>query len=208
MRIVPLLCLLSVLPLTACAESAERNAPDAATSGTDAVPAASTDPQSTFWASLRELCGQAFSGVMTQSIPPDNSFDGKALVMHVRECDEDTIRIPFFVGDDRSRTWVLSRTDDGLRLKHDHRHQDGSEDEVTQYGGDTGAEGSATTQEFPADAHTAEIVPAAATNVWTVEVHPGRTFVYGLRRVGSDRLFRVEFDLTAPVEEPPPPWGA
>jgi len=127
--------------------------------------------------------------------------------MNVRACG-DEIRVPFHVGENRSRTWVFSRTADGLRLKHDHRHEDGSEDAVTQYGGDTAEAGSSTLQEFRADAFTAELLPAAATNVWSVEIHPGQTFVYALRREGTERRFRAEFDLTAPVSAPPPPWGS
>src|SRR5690606_36214968 len=128
-------------------------------------------------------------------------------VMHVRECAENEIRIPFHVGEDRSRTWVLTRTETGLRLKHDHRLEDGSEDEITQYGGDTASEGDAEWQEFPADAFTASLIPAAATNVWMIEIIPGERFAYALRREGTDRRFRVEFDLTTPVEAPPAPWG-
>lgn len=165
-------------------------------------------PTDAFWASLRSLCGQAFAGRVTEAIPADTVFSRAELVMHVRECSADSIRIPFHVGPDRSRTWVITRTPDGLRLKHDHRHQDGSEDAVTQYGGDSRAPGTATAQEFPADAHTAVIVPAARTNVWTVEVVPGQRFAYALRREGTERRFRVEFDLTRPVPAPPPPWGA
>ena len=43
---------------------------------------------------------------------------GKALVMHVRGCDEPSkqLLVPFHVGDDHSRTWVITRTADGLRL--------------------------------------------------------------------------------------------
>ena len=47
---------------------------------------------------------------------------------------------------------------------------------------------------------------AGANNVWAVEVIPGRTFAYELRR--PNRFFRVEFDLTKPVAAPPAPWGA
>ena len=65
--------------------------------------------------------------------------------------------------------------------------------------------GTAATQDFHADAYTADLVPTAATNIWTVEVHPGETFAYALRREG--RRFRVEFDLTAPIDAPPAPWG-
>ena len=67
--------------------------------------------------------------------------------------------------------------------------------------------GSDTRQEFAADVHTATLIPAASTNVWTVEVGPGERFSYALRREGTDRRFRVDFDLTRPVAAPPAPWG-
>jgi hypothetical protein len=165
--------------------------------------------QQGFWASLQALCGRAFQGHVVQDTPGgDDTFSNSALVMHVRECGEAEIRIPFHVGEDRSRTWVLTRTDQGLRLKHDHRRPDGTPDEVTQYGGDTGAPGTAEWQEFPADTYTATLLPAAATNVWTVEVIPDTTFAYALRREGTERRFRVQFDLTRPVAPPPAPWGS
>jgi hypothetical protein len=164
-------------------------------------------PQEAFWSALQELCGQAFEGELVERVPPDDVFTGRHLVMHVRECDDQVIRIPFHVGENRSRTWVISRTDDGLRLKHDHRHEDGTDEELTWYGGDTAEPGSAYRQEFPADDETAGMLPEAATNVWTVEVHPGDMYAYALRREGTERRLRVEFDLTRPVDPPPPPWG-
>jgi hypothetical protein len=197
------------LLLGACGQADDRGAaeraPDAAGdagAGTGLAPA-----QAQFWTALGGLCGEAYEGRLAEAPAGDTTFAGKRLVMHVRECDGDIIRIPFHVGDDRSRTWVLTRTGDGIRLKHDHRHQDGSEDEVTMYGGDTATAGTATSQEFPADRHTADLIPAAATNFWTVEVVPGEMFAYALRREGTDRRFRIEFDLTRTVPPPPAPWG-
>ena len=162
-----------------------------------------------FWANLQPLCGKAFEGRVLESPPGDTTFAGQRLVMHVRECTAETIRIPFHVGDNRSRTWVLTRAGDRIRLKHDHRHEDGSEDRVTQYGGDSRPTGSATRLEFPADAQTIALIPEAKTNVWTIEVDPatGR-FVYALRREGTDRSFRIEFDTSKPLTVPPPPWGS
>jgi hypothetical protein len=169
---------------------------------------APTTPHDAFWSNLSAHCDQAFAGRLTDGNASDSVMQRSTLVMHVRSCSDSTMRIPFFVGDDRSRTWVLTRTPEGLRLKHDHRHEDGSEDAVTQYGGDTRDAGTATRQEFAADAHTATIVPAARTNIWTMEIVPGKQFVYALRREGTDRRVRVEFDLTTPIETPPAPWGA
>lgn len=164
--------------------------------------------QDEFWRELQALCGQAFEGRMVEgTAPSDAAFQGQRMVMHVRRCSENEIRIPFHVGENRSRTWVLTRTATGIRLKHDHRHEDGSEDEVTQYGGDTRDAGSASTQEFHADAFTGQLIPAAKTNIWTMRVLAGKTFTYALRREAENRRFTVEFDLTQPVEAPPAPWG-
>ena len=117
-------------------------------------------PADAFLAALAGHCGKAYAGRIVANEPaaapgaPPDPFEGKTLVMHVRECAPGEIRVPFHVGEDRSRTWVITRTDDGLRLKHDHRHEDGSPDVLTLYGGDTTTPGTATRQEFPADAES------------------------------------------------------
>lgn len=187
--------------------------------GCASTPAA-PNPQDAFMARLSALCGKAFAGRITGSEPAgaDADMAGKPLVMHVRSCARDRIEIPFHVGTDRSRTWVITRTGAGLRLKHDHRHEDGSADKVTMYGGDTAASGTAGRQDFPVDAESianfrANGLDRSVTNVWSVEVSDARdakpVFVYELRRPAGPtaRLFRVEFDLTQTVDTPPTPWG-
>ena len=168
-------------------------------------------PQEAFFQRVSALCGKASEGrVASPPVEADAAFQGKRLIMHVRECTANEVRIPFHVGEDRSRTWVVTRTGSGLRLKHDHRHADGSEDALTRYGGDTVAQGSPERQEFPADQFSKDMFvrqdrAVSVPNVWAIEVHPGRTFAYELRRPG--RFFRVDFDLTRPVNPPPPaPW--
>lgn len=171
------------------------------------------NPSDAFMARIARYCGQAFAGSIVANEPaqPDDPFAGKALVMHVRECSATEVKIPFHVGDDRSRTWVLTRTSQGLRLKHDHRHEDGSEDAVTQYGGDTVDPGMPWRQEFPADEYSVRLferegLTASVQNTWALEITPVGRFVYELSRP-SGRLFRVEFDLSSPVPVPPAPWG-
>ena len=170
-------------------------------------------PADSFVAAIAQHCGKAYAGRITANEPaaPNDPFDGKPLVMHVRECRPGQLRIPFHVGDDHSRTWVLTRTTTGLQLKHDHRHADGSPDVLTMYGGDTTAAGTAARQEFPVDAESRALFEkegskASVTNTWAMEIEPGTRFVYELARPG--RKFRVEFDLTQPVAIPPAPWGS
>ena len=198
--------LIAALALVGCTPSTDVT--DANAAGNEAA----AGPQDEFFQRLTALCGQAFEGRVVASEPAgmDDDFASNRLVMHVRECTDNEIKVPFHVGEDRSRTWVITRTDAGLRLKHDHRHEDGSEDVLTQYGGDTANEGTATRQEFPVDQFSIDLFnredrAVSTTNVWAVEVDPGSIYAYELRR--ENRLMRAEFDLTNPVEAPPAPWG-
>ena len=166
-------------------------------------------PADAFMAGVAAHCGKSYSGRVVSTDEVDANFAKETLVMQVRECSDHELRIPFHVGDDHSRTWVLTRTDQGLRLKHDHRHEDGSEDAVTQYGGDSSAV-TASRAEFPVDQFSIDLfqregLTASVTNVWAMEI-TDVMFAYELSR--ENRFFRVEFDLTAPVDTPPAPWGA
>lgn len=165
------------------------------------------DPSTVFWSELQKLCGKAYAGTVAAAPADDVTFKDKALVMHVRSCEKDRIRIPFMVGDDRSRTWVLTRIKDRIELRHDHRHADGKPDAVTMYGGFTTSVGMPTRQMFPADDQTVKVIAAAATNVWWIDLTPGEFFSYNLRRMGSERHFSIKFDLKKTVDAPQAPWG-
>lgn len=214
------------LAIAACAPSTPPAADSAATPASSTPAARPTDAHAlaaadAFMANIASHCGKAYEGRIVANQPtsttPD-AFEGKRLVMHVRGCAEPAQRleIPFHVGDDHSRTWILTRTDTGLRLKHDHRHEDGSHDDMTMYGGDSKTAGSAERQEFPVDAESIAMfekggLNASVDNTWAMEIHP-TTFVYELSRPQGERnptgrMFRVEFDLSKPVDLPPTPWG-
>lgn len=170
-------------------------------------------PADRWYSQLASLCGRAWQGRLVSTDAADAGFNDQKLVMDVRHCTDKEIRIPFHVGDDRSRTWVISRTATGVRLKHDHRHEDGSPDILTLYGGDSRGGGTEARQEFPADVDSIAMFTAQGrgvsnSNVWAIEIGTA-VFAYELRRPPGpgQRYFRVEFDLRQPVASPPPPWG-
>ena len=159
--------------------------------------------QDAFFDAISALCGKAYSGTVTVDNSGDDSFANKKLIMHVRRCNETQLQIPFHVGDDASRTWLITKTGSGLSLKHDHRHADGTEDELTQYGGHTIDAGWAQVQSFPADQYSKELfvehaIPQSVGNTWQMYIYPERF---------QGREFRVDFDLTQPVAAPDAPWG-
>jgi hypothetical protein len=154
--------------------------------------AGNADAKADFFARLTALCGATFEGASVFPRDPGDAFAGKKLVAHVATCTPGEVRVPFLVGADRSRTWVFRKSGAGLELKHDHRHDDGTPDEQTMYGGMANDKGSASVQSFEADAYTAKLIPAASTNVWTVTLAPdGKSMSYYLERDAKPR-FKAE----------------
>ncbi len=160
------------------------------------------EPADRFFAEISKLCGQSLHGKLVAGDDSDASFAMAKMQAHVRTCTDREIQISFDVGEDRSRTWIITRTDSGLRLKHRHMLKDGTEDPVSQYGGDTTQPGTALRQAFPVDAFskamfTKEGRTVSNTNIWAFEVAPGQTLTYELAR--PNRLFRVAFDVANPI---------
>jgi len=172
------------------------------------APLVSIPTHDAFFSSIAQHCGKAFEGKVAVDNQPSPAFEAK-LVMFVRKCDQAELQIPFYVGDNASRTWIIKKTGSGLSLKHDHRHKDGTDDPVTMYGGHTLGAGYKQIQSFPVDQYSKELfikqgLPQSITNTWQIYIY-AEMFSYRLVREG--REFRVDFDLTQPIPVPAAPWG-
>jgi hypothetical protein len=164
--------------------------------------------QETFWQALSAHCGKAYAGLLSDATEYYlANLDGRAAVIHFFHCSENRLHVSFQLDEDRSRNWILTRTADTLQLKHDHRHIDGTEDQVSQYGGDAPKPGLANRQIFWADAHTAAILPERQDNFWFLEISEGRSLQYGVHWPTHGHSARFEFDLSAPIPPPDAPWG-
>lgn len=151
--------------------------------------------QSEFFEQLSKLCGKTFVGKTVYPDDPQHAFAGKKLVMNVKSCTDEEIRIPFQVGEDKSRTWILTKTPKGLLFKHDHRYPDGKSHKLTMYGGYANDQGTAHQQFFPADEETHQLVPEGKTNVWSIIIDPvANRFIYDLQRHNKPR-YQAQFDI-------------
>lgn len=168
-------------------------------------------PFEQYFSALALQCGNAYPGGLTLEPPGDEMLTGtELLIVHFRECDEHRLKMPFHIeleedeDWDRSRTWIFTRHEDGLEIRHDHRKRDGSEDDVTMYGGFSVGEGTAIRQEFKSAERTEE---TGYFRGWRIEIEPGIRYTYGTIR-DTTWSWRVDFDLTEPLDElPPAPWG-
>lgn len=172
------------------------------------------DAQDHFTRQLMPLCGQSYAGSVVSTDTVDADWRSEDIIMGPIACETAAIKMPLAVGSDTSRTWVLIPEKRTLTLKHDHRHDDGTADAVSWYGGTAKTAGTASRQEFPVDGYSIDLfkqegLPASVTNTWAMEIRPGDIFAYELSRPRTQqqiddsaergRFFRIEFDLTAPL---------
>ena len=186
---------LGMLVITACAGRNEQQAQEKRVLGSELDDAVERD----FFNNLAALCGLSFRGEQQFMAEGRESWADKDFVMHVTICEDDRVYIPFHLDDDHSRTWMFLVEDGRLRFRHDHRHQDGTPDEVTLYGGYADGQGTTYKQNFPADEYTRELLPNADFAVWRMELQDeGKTLRYSLTNV-DELLFSATFDLSNPL---------
>ena len=175
-------------------------------SGLWANPAYAKESHHEFFVNLKAICGHSYLGKIVESNESDATWRNSKVVIHAPACDAvegHQIRLPLHVGENTSRTLIITRTPSGLSLQHDHRHEDGSEDDVSMYGGHTLSGGTANKQDFPADDFSKALfvehgLDVSVNNTWTISVEPGKILTYRLSRPG--RLFQINFDLESPID--------
>ncbi len=179
------------------------------------LPAWADEELQGFWNALAAHCGQAYEGVrvVARDDRPDLLVGDETLVVHFRECSDQLLALPFHIGRpdgdwDRSRTWRFTWAEDGdrLELRHDHRLADGTPDgDNTMYGGlSLPGSGNGRMLRF---LYTERVAEDGSALGWQIEIVPGQRYTYGTFS-GERWTWRLDFDLSMPLAQPPPPpWG-
>jgi hypothetical protein len=157
------------------------------------------EAERSFLDNLSGLCGKSFRGKEVYSAPGRESWAEKDFVMHVTVCENDRVHIPFHLDQDHSRTWMFLAEGNRLRFRHDHRHDDGTPEELTLYGGYSDGTGTAFVQKFPADDYTIELLEDTLGREWRVILSEDLgSMTYQLHYSGQ-LMFAAEFNLADPI---------
>lgn len=153
-----------------------------------------------FYDHLQSLCNQSFAGEQIFIEEGRESWADRTMIMQVSVCEKDMLHIPFHMDEDHSRTWIFLNENGRLRFRHDHRHEDGTPEEITLYGGYADPKRATPLyQVFPADEYTINLIPRAVESEWVVELNTEKTvFSYQLHHEGR-LIFQADFDLTNPL---------
>lgn len=220
---------LTVVLLAACSRPAEPQAPPGAAPAAPQAAAAPPEPVASpppamdldidaaaraayaeFWNALLDHCDRAYAGRVEDAEPADLPWHGETLVMHVRRCTPAQIDIAISVGENRSQTWQLIRTAQGLSMRHDLRFPDGTATALSGWRGDAQAD---------ADPKRLRFVPDAAARAlfedhsredlleseWTLELDPERGLSYAIQT--AKQRYRIVFSFDARLPPPDEHWG-
>lgn len=181
----------------------------AATENSDTDAQSLRDKQLQFFQNLSQLCGKAFVGKVAIDTENSETLRDKPIVLHVRKCSSSQLQMPLHIGDDSSRTLLISKTSEGLQLQHDHRYPDGKSHTASMYGGHTTSKGEATLQSFPVDDFSKTLflqteLKSSVNNVWQIGV-TNKMLSYRLTRPSREVV--IEFDLANLHPTPKAPWG-
>lgn len=181
----------------------------AATENTDTSSQMFPDKHLLFFQNISQHCGKAFLGKVAIDTENSDTLRDKPIVLHVRKCSSSQLQMPLHIGDDSSRTLLISKTTKGLQLQHDHRYPDGKSHTASMYGGHTSNLGESTLQSFPADEFSKTLflqtdMKNSVNNVWQIGI-TNEKLSYRLTR--PTREVVIEFDLANLYPTPNAPWG-
>jgi hypothetical protein len=160
-----------------------------------------SENEKSFLNNLSSLCGNSYAGKETYIEPGRESWADKKFIMHVTVCEPHKVHIPFHLDEDRSRTWMFLTEEHGLRFRHDHRHEDGTPEDQTLYGGYADGSGTAYIQRFPADDYTNAMLDDDHARQWNIILAEDlSTMTYQLLYQG-ELIFEAQFDLSRPIVE-------
>ncbi len=187
-----------ILPVLAILLSYCGNAPrqEAQTSQTETT---LSDTEQAFLNNLASLCGKSFRGREVYMQEGRESWADKELIMHVTVCEDSYVHIPFHIDEDYSRTWMFLADDGRLRFRHDHRHEDGTPEEQTLYGGYADDTGNEFRQHFPADEYTIDLLVDTLNRQWNVVLNEDMSNLSYQLQYHGEIVFRADFDLTNPL---------
>lgn len=156
-------------------------------------------PEQAFLDNLAGLCGKSFGGEQTYIEPGRESWAHKKFVMHVTVCEPGKVLIPFHLDDDHSRTWMFLADENGLRFRHDHRHEDGNPEELNLYGGYADGSGTAFVQRFPSDDYTLAMLDDDYHRQWNIILAEDLSNMKYQLFYRGELIFEARFDLNNPL---------
>jgi len=116
--------------------------------------------------------------------------------LEVAQCNQKEIRMPIYINEKIYRTLILSQDQSNYILRHENKRSDGTQAEISMYGGQTDGKKDAFLLLFPADGYSRQLLGAELNYAWSLAFTSDKsTLSYMIENNGKLTL-QIDFDLS------------
>lgn len=155
--------------------------------------------EDSFYQQLQAYCGKKLIGHVLYPAGKEAPFQGMEIWLEVAQCNQKEIRLPIYINRKIYRTLILSQDKTKYILRHENKRPDGSQAEISMYGGQTAGKNDTYLLLFPADDYSRQLLGAELNYAWSLAFNSDKsTLSYMIENDGKLTL-QLDFDLTQQV---------
>ena len=154
-------------------------------------------PELSFYNNLQALCKNKYAGSIVYPAGKEAPFQGKKIWIELASCSAKELRIPINIGDKVYRTLILGRNENSVFLQHENKRPDGSQAEISLYGGRAVTLTSPSLLVFPADSYSKQILGAERNCIWTLSISSDKSTLSYIAESDGRLDLQIDFNLTA-----------
>lgn len=152
--------------------------------------------QHSFFDNLQGLCKKKFAGYIVYPAGKEAPFQGKKIWIEVASCSAKEIRIPINIGEKIYRTLILGRNESGVYLQHENKRPDGSQAEISLYGGKALSHQSPFLLVFPADSYSKQLLGSERNSSWSLSISSDKSTLSYIAESDGRLDIQIDFNLS------------
>jgi hypothetical protein len=148
-----------------------------------------------FYKQLRLLCGKRINGMVLYPAGAEAPFRGLEIRLEIAQCSDREIRMPIYIDNKVYRTLIVGQDQTGYTLRHENKRPNGTQADISMYGGHTTDAGTGYLLIFPADGYTKQLMGPELNYVWSLAFNSERTTLSYMAESNGKLNLQLDFNL-------------
>lgn len=152
-----------------------------------------------FLENFHHFCKKEFKGSIVYPAGNDAPFKGQLIKVKVIHISPNEIQLPITIGNKIYRILHLKKDANGVWLQHENKKPDGTQAEISLYGGKAINSDKPFLMVFQADAYTKALLGSERNSSWLLAFSNDKQILTYIAQSDGFLDLQLDFDLTTPV---------
>jgi hypothetical protein len=157
--------------------------------------------ETSFYQQLKQHCGQKLNGEVLYPTGKEAPFRGMPIWLELEKCSDKEIRMPININQKIYRTLILSQDKTNFTLRHENKRADGTQAEISMYGGQTADIKDTYLLLFPADGYSRQLLGAELNYAWSLAFNSDKSILSYMIENNGKLTLQIDFSLTKPLDK-------